>query len=1228
MNGNEGKGYFGIGLDTSELEKSKNTAISLFDQIAKQAEESGKIMDDSLSSAIKNVEDNFNKLDPNFADAIQSEIDKNVEALQKLESEISEVGQEGINLGAGNFKEQTEQVYTDLDVIKGKLEELETEIHSVDTPVDKVEGLWQEFAVLNKQLEDKNALLDELEAKYQQSEEFELLQQNQQEYARLNLEAQQLQSTIEQLESVQSAYNTKAQEAANEQANLGNSFEDVVGKISPLDMLLQQLPAPLRGVVIGLNGMTGAAKKFIAIPLIAVISAIVLGLTALTKYFTSSAEGQMKFAKITGYVTGVLDQLMEILISVGEALYNAFTNPQEAVKKLWEVIKENVVNRMEGLGKIFESIGTIITSGFTKGYKELGDAVLQTTTGVEDLVGKGKQYLAHLDEMGKKTSELNVKTEQLSRDRSAWMVEEETLNSKIALARNKLYSAENDELKKKAALELEGYVNAKYEKRIEFAQRELAIKQEMNSLTTNAQADYDAENNLKAELLRLETQRTNELSRSERIMGSINRKEASGASPYEIQAKKVEEYRKSLEALEEQVKKETYELDKDAMENRLDIIEAEFNYEYALIQKNKLAFQQMYSDVDNLDTSSFDALMEILKQKRLKQESDYLDEVLKGYLTAEQRRDEIIKKFAKDRLELQNAGASEENIKVLNEKEQSALAEFDNLVQAKTSIISKMFADMSTKSIDELKKIYEEAQDLLDFLSGGEWNEEKGTAFGITQEQFNEFIKDPQKLEQFRKGVENIKDAIFELDSPINQIKEGLKELFDPKNTDTTKQLQALEKIQGGYKKYADAVGLVSGAVGALGDLAGSSTLTAVAEGLDDIIGVANEAMEGAETGAKIGGSVGAVVGATLGAVKGIASVFSRNKQHREELRRQIEENQRQEYFGQLEIEAIWRSKYEWSKKIGESTLTHIKREGEELKKQAKENEKAQADLWAKLRQEQYKSGEHFKKTGLFGWGKGKIVEEWSSLANKSWEQIEELASQGKLSEEGERFYEALKKAKEEGKDLEQMQIEYLEKMREIYTGTSYEGLVSGIVDAFKQGKRSAKDFADSFEDLLENAITSSLQLLADDAMREWYEDFAEKGKDGFTQEELDQLKADWIRLNENLAEQATALEEATGVVIGGTEQQQGRGNVGVYEKVTQDQWSETDGLFRGMHMVSLQNSDYLKTISGWGEHLTDARAIALDSWTELVGINKNTKLIQETNNLLEEMKRNGIKVL
>lgn len=564
---------------------------------------------------------------------------------------------------------------------------------------------------------------------------------------------------------------------------------------------------------------------------------------------------------------------------------------------------------------------------------------------------------------------------------------------------------------------------------------------------------------------------------------------------------------------------------------------------------------------------------------------------------------------------------------LLQKQMEDALDEIDAEHNKRTSTLTLMFSDMSEKSIDELKKIRDEAQGLWEFLSGGEWDAEKGAVFGITKNQFEDIVEDPDKLHKFKKGVDDIKDAIYQLDTPIQQIKEGLKDLFNPDNAGTNKMLSGLDKVQQGYQKYADAVGLAAGALGELGELTGNKGMKKAAGGLNDVMDVAGGAMDGAKVGSAFG-PIGAVAGAVVGAAKKVFGILKRNKEERERLQKQIEENQEKEYFGQLEIEEVWRKKYEWSKKIGESTLRHIKREGDELKKQTSANAKAQSELWQKLISTQYKESERFQKTGLFGWGKGKIVEEWRSLAGKSWEQIEALAAQGKLSEEGMKFYEALKKAKEEGSDLEKMQVEYLEKLREVYTGTSYDSLVSGIVDAFKQGKRSASDFAQTFEDLMQGALESSLSLLADESMRKWYEEFAKAGEDGYTQDEIDSLKRDWIKLNENLAKQAEAMEEVTGRRIGQAEQ--GAASYGAYEKITQDQASSIDGRLTGIFQVSVENGASLKDISrntlmlgGIGESLSELRNLALDSWSELVSINKNTKLIVQTNEKLDQIIKN-----
>lgn len=596
-----------------------------------------------------------------------------------------------------------------------------------------------------------------------------------------------------------------------------------------------------------------------------------------------------------------------------------------------------------------------------------------------------------------------------------------------------------------------------------------------------------------------------------------------------------------------------------------------------------------------------------------------LDEVLSEYKNFEQQRADLVKKFANDRVILEKAGTeqSKKALEELTRQEQKALMDFDLMVSGKTTIMQRLFGDLTNYTIDELKELQKQAEEVFMFLMSGQYTTIQGKLFGISEKDFEEFIK-PENLERFRKALQGIKEDINQFQSPLDSLKDGFKKLFDAENKNNPqKTVEAVNQITQAYNQYADAVGLVADVIGNLADLTGSEVLGNIASGLNEALAIGNDVMSGASTGAAFG-PAGAIAGAAVGLIKGVTGLLAKNKKHREELKKAIKENEEKEHFGQLEVERLWRQKYEWAKKIGETTLNHIKREGEELKKQTEANAKEQSDLWEKLTKEQYKTGERFEKTGLFGWGKGKTVTEWASLAGKTWEEIEKLASQGKLSEEGMKFYEELKKAKEEGADLTKMQLEYLEKNKEIFTGTSYDNLVSGIVNAFKQGKRSATDFANSFEDLMRGAIESSLNLLADESMREWYDMYYEFAKDGLTSDEIEQLKKDYILLNENLNRQALDMEKITGIRLSG--QNQGSATYGAYEKITQDQADSIDGRLTGIHMEVVSSSSYLSNID---VNIMQMNTVMIDSWQELTDINKNTKQLYEMNERLGKIEKN-----
>jgi hypothetical protein len=273
------------------------------------------------------------------------------------------------------------------------------------------------------------------------------------------------------------------------------------------------------------------------------------------------------------------------------------------------------------------------------------------------------------------------------------------------------------------------------------------------------------------------------------------------------------------------------------------------------------------------------------------------------------------------------------------------------------------------------------------------------------------------------------------------------------------------------------------------------------------------------------------------------------------EWQREINESLNQQIIGEIEINQLYRERYEWAKKIGEATLSHIARSGTELKKQAEENQKDQDALWKNLMEKgEYKSEDYIKKRELWGidWlKKDQHIETWSSLAGKTWEEIELLAAQGLLSEEGMKFYEALRKSKEEGEDIAARMEEFAEEVREIFTGTTYDSLVNSIIDGFKAGKRSAADFADTFEELMKGAVASALKMSADDRIREYYETFAELAKDGLTEDEILYLRNLWNTLIEAIGKDAENLKDITGIDIGSIDSENTL--KGAYAKASQE---------------------------------------------------------------------------
>lgn len=86
----------------------------------------------------------------------------------------------------------------------------------------------------------------------------------------------------------------------------------------------------------------------------------------------------------------LFNKLFESVEPIGGAMSSAFSDPKQAVIDLWGVIKENLINRMEGVILQFKALGSVIKSaldldwdGVTDGAKDFASATVQVVTGLD-----------------------------------------------------------------------------------------------------------------------------------------------------------------------------------------------------------------------------------------------------------------------------------------------------------------------------------------------------------------------------------------------------------------------------------------------------------------------------------------------------------------------------------------------------------------------------------------------------------------------------------------------------------------------------------------------------------------------------------------------------------------------------------------------------------------------------------------------------------------------------
>ena len=367
----------------------------------------------------------------------------------------------------------------DLTALKEKLSEIndklrDSEMAAIQTAAAYGDKLGTKASAVSENLYELNDAVDEHEKKVKKLED-ELNK------AAANVTAldgsddtDARQKAINEYEQVAQALHQAKAEHANlkvEQHEAKNAWIETTAEMERHDSVLvkllggeekfkeitSNLPGPLGEAINGLTGMTGAAKAFIATPLGVVLAALILAWQALNSWFERSEEGQMALAQITGYLSGIMETLKDVVASVGEVIYKAFTNPKKAMQNFGSFLWSQVVNRFKALGLIAESVAGILKNlfegnwgGVVKSAKDMANAWAQLGTGIEKPISKAVNALDNLNKKAKESAKISVDEKQLQREeaKTKRLVAEYDARAKQLEAKGKRRTAaENKELK-------------------------------------------------------------------------------------------------------------------------------------------------------------------------------------------------------------------------------------------------------------------------------------------------------------------------------------------------------------------------------------------------------------------------------------------------------------------------------------------------------------------------------------------------------------------------------------------------------------------------------------------------------------------------------------------------------------------------------------------------------------------------------------------------------------
>lgn len=457
-----------------------------------------------------------------------------------------------------------------------------------------------------------------------------------------------------------------------------------------------------------------------------------------------------------------------------------------------------------------------------------------------------------------------------------------------------------------------------------------------------------------------------------------------------------------------------------------------------------------------------------------------------------------------------------ESIKSINNEEIQAL-------QKSSSLFVTLFEDASAKSTKEIETIISDTKELLSYLRSTK-SEDITPKFGFTAEQLQALKSSPEQIKAITEQVKKLQD-IANKSNPFKALSNSIKELFaKPKEGQKQESLEARLKTTGAAA--SECANMIGGIAGKLSDMFEAAGNDGAAEAMSAIESTMS-AISNIGQGFAQGGLIGGIAAAAGEAINLIGSIFQANARHAEalkEIQKEVLAQQKAYNLALLEQRLAYEQAntvfgdLDYSKAVNAITVmrdayadlrTEIEGTAEQQSKFSYwdiGNEfwnsiinygySKQKDMFSGLADISIKTGH--KKTGLFGWGKGKDI--YSSILDVYPELIDK---QGNFNRELAESILNTRTFEGDGKEALQTMIDLydqaeaaFQEVKDFLTGIFGDlgnTMSDALCDAFKNGTDAAEAFGESVSQMLESigkkmifqTLFSSIIQQANDQMLE-----------------------------------------------------------------------------------------------------------------------------------------------